>query len=297
MDGPTNMKDKSILMRTVVAIIILLFAHTVLAEFKEWTTIDNQTLVWELIAVDGEFATFRTRDGIKLEFHASRLSADSRRAVREWIDERKRQEEARRIIHALETEYGHTDASKIFSSAEIWEWADSQSARINALLDSTEPGDVHIALLEFRNRHQPAPSRPVTQWEVIETSPSSWEAIPPQRPSSLFGLGLGPVIDGIIVAIIIMLVAVGLKRLIWPFITPHTPMDYGRSWASWAVALATMGTLWRFFPDHDEEALFVWILHIVVYGSAAFLLGLIIGAVKSKRRKIANEPDDRTPSE
>ena len=80
-------------------------------------------------------------------------------------------------------------------------------------------------------------------------------------------------------------VAYGIYRLVRPQPTDFTTSSVGRKWSAWALAAATMaflpGALLRSLAVNVTA---VWLLNLVVWGGAAFLLGLCWGRLTARRR-------------
>ena len=93
--------------------------------------------------------------------------------------------------------------------------------------------------------------------------------------------------------IIAAAVAYGAYWLVKPKQLDFTAGSLGRKWSAWTLAAATMA----FLPGAlsrglDVNAVAVWILNLVLWGAAAFLLGFAWGRLTASRRQKAEGLND-----
>ena len=60
--------------------------------------------------------------------------------------------------------------------------------------------------------------------------------------------------------------------------------DYGKTWFGYFLFIACITRLNNFFVTLDVEYLFQFGVVLVVYGALAFMIGYVIGAVKTKNK-------------
>jgi hypothetical protein len=116
-----------------------------------------------------------------------------------------------------------------------------------------------------------------------------------RRALSGFAL-IGIYVDAAIIVVLTFGVAWGLYWIIRPRNETRTATAFGRKWAAWTIAIATINMVPSFFRKLDGNSLALWLIGAFGWGVLAFFIGLMIGFIRYRKTSpipiAENQPGD-----
>lgn len=149
-----------------------------------------------------------------------------------------------------------------------------------------------------------APSKPVAPWDVdwsqfTQVKPESpaesplWAEFDKSQALQSGQASAASISDSILGIVINVTLALAVGYCFFRLISPRTvstPTDVGRKWSAWAALASTATMMPPFFRKLDINSFALWLLGLVVWGVAAFLLGWGYGRFVKYRNSSTPDP-------